>query len=52
MVDGVTGWPGAVTGKQPFSRMGALPIVSEHGQQFERQHDIAVFTPLALVNLE
>jgi hypothetical protein len=51
-IDG--GWsdwlPGAVTGKQPLSGMGALPIVPEHGQQFGWQHDIAIFVALALVN--
>ena len=30
--------------------MGALPIVPEHGQQFGRQHDIAIFAAFALVN--
>ena len=30
--------------------MGAPPIVPEHGQQFGRQHDIAIFVALALVN--
>ena len=41
---------GAVTGKQPVSGMGTLPIVPEHGQQFGRQHDIAIFVAFALVN--
>jgi hypothetical protein len=40
----------AVTGKQPLSGTGALPIVPENGQQFGRQHDIAIFVPLSLVN--
>ena len=50
MVDGSDRLAGAVTGKQPFSGMGALPIVPEHGQQFGWQHDIAIFVALALVN--
>jgi hypothetical protein len=40
----------AITGKQPFSGMGALPIVPKHRQQFGRQHDIAVFMAFALIN--
>ena len=51
-IDG--GWSdrlaGPITGKQPLSGMGILPIVPEHRQQFGRQHDIAIFVALALVD--
>jgi hypothetical protein len=39
-------WP--TTRKQPLAGMGALPIVSQHLEEFGRQHDIAVFPAFAL----
>src|SRR5664279_843263 len=41
---------GTVTGEQPFAGPGTLPIVPEHGEQFGRQHDIAIFAAFALIN--
>ena len=51
-IDGerVIGWPGRSPGNSHCSGMGALPIVPEHIEEFGRQHDIAVFAALALLD--
>jgi hypothetical protein len=41
---------GQSAGKQPLPGMGALPTVPEHIKKFGRQHDIAVFPAVALLN--
>ena len=54
VIDG--GWrdrlAGPVTGKQPLSGMGALPIVPQDGPAAGRQHDVAIFPAFALLDAD
>ena len=42
--------PRNLSGKEPVSRPGDLPVFAEQGQQSWREHHIAILAPLALTN--